>query len=52
MSEAQAGFSQEINATKEGSMSVDLWSLYGMMYKSRTFERAVKRMWQEGRISG
>ncbi len=30
----------------------DLWSLYGQMFKSRLFEEAVARLWEEGLISG
>lgn len=33
-------------------MLADLWSLYGLMFKSRTFEIAVRQIWQAGRISG
>lgn len=33
-------------------MPPDLWSLYGMMLKSRLFEEAVAQLWQAGRISG
>jgi pyruvate dehydrogenase E1 component alpha subunit len=33
-------------------MSTDLWSLYGLMYKSRIFEEAVRQIWKEGKISG
>jgi pyruvate dehydrogenase E1 component alpha subunit len=33
-------------------MATDLWPLYGLMLKSRLFEEAVARLWQEGRISG
>lgn len=33
-------------------MPPDLWSLYGLMYKSRRFEEEVRRIWKEGRISG
>ncbi len=33
-------------------MSPDLWSLYGLMYKSRTFEEAVRQIWKDGLISG
>jgi TPP-dependent pyruvate/acetoin dehydrogenase alpha subunit len=36
----------------EEAMSTDIWSLYEMMYKSRLFEEAVARLWQEGMISG
>jgi TPP-dependent pyruvate/acetoin dehydrogenase alpha subunit len=30
----------------------DLWSLYGLMLKSRLFEEATARLWHEGKISG
>ncbi len=33
-------------------MPPDLWSLYGRMYRSRTFEEAVRQIWKEGLISG
>lgn len=33
-------------------MEADLWSLYRHMFRSRLFEEAVKRLWEEGRISG
>jgi TPP-dependent pyruvate/acetoin dehydrogenase alpha subunit len=33
-------------------MSPDLWSLYEMMFKSRTFEEAVRQIWKDGKISG
>jgi acetoin:2,6-dichlorophenolindophenol oxidoreductase subunit alpha len=33
-------------------MPPDLWSLYQLMYKSRTFEEAVRQIWKEGKISG
>lgn len=33
-------------------MQPDLWSLYGLMYKSRTFEEAVRQIWKAGKISG
>ena len=33
-------------------MSHDLWSLYELMYRSRTFEDAVREIWKDGRISG
>lgn len=33
-------------------MSVDRWFVYWHMYRSRCFELAVKRLWEEGRISG
>src|SRR5512143_556903 len=33
-------------------MPADLWSLYSLMYKSRKFEEAVRKIWKEGRISG
>lgn len=33
-------------------MTPDLWSLYGLMYKSRTFEEAVRQIWKDGKISG
>lgn len=33
-------------------MSPDLWYLYELMYKSRTFEEEVRRIWKDGGISG
>ncbi len=33
-------------------MPPDLWSLYELMYKSRTFEEAVRKVWKDGKISG
>jgi TPP-dependent pyruvate/acetoin dehydrogenase alpha subunit len=36
----------------ENKMVPDLWILYRNMLKSRLFEEAVIRLWQEGRISG
>lgn len=33
-------------------MPPDLWSLYGLMYKSRTFEESVRQIWKDGLISG
>ena len=33
-------------------MPPDLWSLYGLMFKSRTYEEAVRQIWQDGKISG
>jgi len=33
-------------------MSHDLWSLYELMYRSRTFEEAVRKIWKDGGISG
>jgi len=33
-------------------MAHDLWSLYEMMFKSRTFEEAVRQIWKDGKISG
>ncbi|MGE5250920.1 MAG: thiamine pyrophosphate-dependent enzyme [Bacteroidota bacterium] len=33
-------------------MQPDLWSLYALMYRSRKFEEAVRRIWKEGWISG
>ena len=33
-------------------MSPDLWSLYEMMFKSRTFEEKVRQIWKDGKISG
>ncbi len=33
-------------------MPPDLWSLYDLMYRSRTFEEAVRQIWKEGKISG
>jgi acetoin:2,6-dichlorophenolindophenol oxidoreductase subunit alpha len=33
-------------------MPADVWSLYGWMLKSRRFEEATARVWQDGLISG
>src|SRR5574342_257956 len=33
-------------------MPGDLWSLYGIMLKSRLFEEAIAKLWHEGLISG
>jgi pyruvate dehydrogenase E1 component alpha subunit len=33
-------------------MSLDLWSLYALMLRSRLFEEAIAQLWQEGLISG
>jgi len=33
-------------------MKPDLWHLYQQMFKSRLFEEAVTRLWQDGKISG
>ena len=33
-------------------MQPDLWALYRQMLRSRLFEEAVKRLWEEGLISG
>jgi pyruvate dehydrogenase E1 component alpha subunit len=33
-------------------MSIDLWSLYALMLKSRLFEEAITHLWQDGLISG
>ncbi len=33
-------------------MSIDLWSLYALMLRSRLFEEAVSQLWHEGLISG
>jgi pyruvate dehydrogenase E1 component alpha subunit len=33
-------------------MQPDLWALYGLMVKSRLFEEAIAKLWQEGLISG
>ena len=33
-------------------MQPDLWLLYKQMFRSRLFEEAVTRLWEEGRISG
>lgn len=33
-------------------MSHDLWSLYDLMYRSRIFEEAVRKIWKDGGISG
>jgi pyruvate dehydrogenase E1 component alpha subunit len=33
-------------------MKPDLWSLYSDMYRSRVFEEAATRLWQDGLISG
>lgn len=34
------------------AMPVDLWRLYALMLRSRLFEEAVARVWEEGFISG
>jgi TPP-dependent pyruvate/acetoin dehydrogenase alpha subunit len=36
----------------ENNLQPDLWSLYRLMLKSRLFEKAVARLWKEGKISG
>jgi TPP-dependent pyruvate/acetoin dehydrogenase alpha subunit len=36
----------------DGFMPPDLWSLYNLMYRSRTFEEAVRQVWKDGKISG
>jgi hypothetical protein len=36
----------------DGRMSPDFWSLYELMFKSRTFEEAVRQIWKDGKISG
>jgi pyruvate dehydrogenase E1 component alpha subunit len=33
-------------------MTIDLWHLYTLMVRSRTYELAVARLWQDGLISG
>ena len=33
-------------------MPADLWSCYALMLKSRLFEEAIGKFWQEGLISG
>ena len=33
-------------------MQPDIWSLYALMLKSRLFEEAVMRLWEDGLISG
>ena len=33
-------------------MPPDLWRLYDLMFKSRCFEEAVRRIWKDGQISG
>ncbi len=33
-------------------MPPDLWSLYGLMLKSRLFEEAIAKLWHDGLISG
>ena len=33
-------------------MTPNLWSLYELMYKSRTFEEAVRQIWKDGKRSG
>ena len=33
-------------------MAPDLWSLYALMFRSRTFENAVQKLWRDGKISG
>jgi TPP-dependent pyruvate/acetoin dehydrogenase alpha subunit len=37
---------------KDGRMPSDPWLLYEWMFKSRTFEEAVRRIWKDGLISG
>jgi len=37
---------------REKAMKPDLWSLYRQMFRSRLFEEAVIKMWDEGLISG
>jgi TPP-dependent pyruvate/acetoin dehydrogenase alpha subunit len=36
----------------ELKMSIDLWSLYARMLKSRLFEESVTQLWKDGLISG
>jgi hypothetical protein len=33
-------------------MSIDLWSLYALMLKSRLFEESITQFWKDGLISG
>jgi len=33
-------------------MQAELWDLYELMLRSRTFENAVKQLWEDGLISG
>jgi len=33
-------------------MLPDIWALYGLMFKSRTFEESVRKIWKDGKISG
>jgi pyruvate dehydrogenase E1 component alpha subunit len=33
-------------------MAQDLWTLHGLMYKSRFYEEQVRRIWKDGLISG
>ena len=33
-------------------MSIDLWSLYSLMKRSRLFEEAIMQLWKDGLISG
>jgi acetoin:2,6-dichlorophenolindophenol oxidoreductase subunit alpha len=35
-----------------GNMPPDLWSLYGLMLRSRLYEEAIAQLWREGLISG
>jgi TPP-dependent pyruvate/acetoin dehydrogenase alpha subunit len=34
------------------TMSIDLWSLYSLMKRSRLFEEAIMQLWKDGLISG
>lgn len=33
-------------------MAADLWNLYELMFRSRSFEETVRQVWKDGRISG
>lgn len=33
-------------------MAADLWHLYELMFRSRSFEETVRQVWKDGRISG
>jgi acetoin:2,6-dichlorophenolindophenol oxidoreductase subunit alpha len=33
-------------------MPINLWELYALMLKSRLFEEAIAKLWDEGLISG
>ncbi len=42
----------DLSPNEVRGLSPDLWSLYGLMFKSRTFEEAVRQVWKDGKISG